>query len=124
MCSITDPRLIWLLEKMAGYRIKIEHIRGSTNTCVDDLSRQPRSSWKTEDVPRFGKISYTLKRAVADGGKEVKLFREDMKKLANIGLMFREYKAIIDIVKGTKISRVWSRTNPLGCMLVSSRTCQ
>ena len=57
MCNIKNPRVIRLLEKIAGYRIKIEHIRGSTNLCMHALSRQPMASCKAKDVPRFGKIS-------------------------------------------------------------------
>ena len=80
---------------MTPYRVKIEN-------SMDALSRQPLISCDAEDVPRFcqGNISYKILRTAAKSEGMIRVFHEDIRRLAGIGQTCDENKAIFEILRG------------------------
>ena len=100
--QIKNARIVGLLEKMTPYNIKIGHIKGADNSCADALSMQLLPSCDAEDIPRncHGNMTYRINRAAADNGGEVREFREDIRRLAEIGNTCDEYRRIVQLLTG------------------------
>ena len=96
LSSVTNGRLVRMLEKTRGYNIEIKHIKGSSNKFADALSRKPLTTCQAPEFPLFP--NSCVARAVygVRGEPEMGL---DIQNIAEVGKECEEYRAIVEFIR-------------------------
>ena len=90
LASISNQKVVRLIEKTQGYCYNFHHVRPVKNLFAHCLSRQPLDqAEQAKDVPRFG-VSCSA-RSLFEVGDSIPEHREDVKVIADKGKDCKEY---------------------------------